>query len=225
MKLIVLILASDNATYLECQKMWRLYMNTHPNIKSYFIKYKSDLIEDVSLENDNIFIKGNESLIPGCLDKTIKAIEFCLKNQEFDFIFRTNMSSVVDLNKLNNILENYNRHYSGVIGTHKNIQFASGAGILLSKPLCIFLTSYKNKLNYNLIDDVSIGLFCQNAKNIRIAPLNRFETYNYENTLNLISKELIKDYYHFRCKSAKDDNNTLLMMKKIIDLIYFMPTF
>jgi len=220
MKLIVLILANDTGIYLECQKLWQIYMNTHPNIKTYFIKYKSDLIEDISLENDNIFIKGNESFIPGCLDKTVKAIEFCLKNQNFDFIFRTNMSSVVDLNNINSVLENYNRHYSGVIGVHQNIQFASGAGILLSKQLCIFLTSYKHKLNYNLMDDLSIGLFCSNAKNIRIAPLTRFETYNYENTLNLISKDLIKDHYHFRCKSEKDNNKTLLMMKKIIDLIY-----
>lgn len=220
MKLIVLILANDNGIYSECQKLWQIYMNKHPNIKSYFIKYKSELSEDVTLENDNIFIKGRESFIPGCLDKTIKAIDFCVKTQEFDFIFRTNMSSVIDLNKLNNLLKNYNRHYSGVIGIHQNIKFASGAGMLLSKQFCIILINYKDKLNYSLIDDLSIGLFCQNIKNIEISPLTRFETYNYENNLSAISNDLIKDFYHFRCKSEKDNNKTLLMMKKIIDLIY-----
>jgi hypothetical protein len=226
MKLIVLILASDTGVYLECQKLWKIYMNTHPNIKSYFIKYKSELLEDVVLENDNIFIKGEESFIPGCLDKTVKAIEFCLKTQEFDFIFRTNMSSVIDLIKFNHLLENYNRHYSGFIGIHsQNIKFASGAGMLLSKQFCTILTSCKDKLNYSVQDDVSIGDFCHNIRNIQIAPLTRFETFNYENNLNEISNELIKDYYHFRCKSEKDNNKTLLMMKKIIDLIYFMPTF
>jgi hypothetical protein len=219
-KLIILILANDSETYLECQKLWKLYMNSHPNVKSYFIKYNADLIEDVKLENDNIFIKGHESVVPGCLDKTIKSIEFCLKNLEFDFIFRTNMSSVVDLNKLTNLLENYNNQISGVIGSIENLEYASGAGMLICKKFCSDLILNKQSLDYNIIDDVSIGLFCKNH-NVQICSLTRFETYNYENNLNLISKDLIKDYYHFRCKSGINENNTPLLMKKIIDLIYY----
>ena len=59
MKIIILILSNDSGHYLECQNMWRSYMNTHPNIKSYFIKYKVGLNDDVILENDTIFINGN----------------------------------------------------------------------------------------------------------------------------------------------------------------------
>jgi hypothetical protein len=219
MNLIILILANDSDIYLECQKLWKIYMNTHPNIKSYFIKYKVGLDDDVILENDTIYINGNESLIPGCLVKTIKSIEFLLKTQNFDFIFRTNMSSVVDLNKLNSLLNNYKHDYSGFIGNINNINFASGAGILLSKKMCYNLINYKNLLNYNLQDDVSIGLLLQ-ISNININPLTRFETYKYENNTDIISKEMIENYYHFRCKSYIDNNKTLLMMKKIIDLIY-----
>ena len=131
MKLIILILASDNDLYLQCQNMWRSYMNTHPNIKSYFIKYKVGLNNDVILENDTIFINGNESLMPGCLVKTLESINYLLKNEDFDYIFRTNMSRCLDLHKLYNLLNNYKNDYSGVIGCHNNIKFASGAGILL----------------------------------------------------------------------------------------------
>ena len=230
MKLIILILANDTELYLECQKLWRLYMNTHPNIKSYFIKYKSNLTQEVVLENDTMFIKGTESMIPGCLDKTIKAINFCLQTQTFDFIFRTNMSSVVDLNKLNDLLENYNMHYSGVIVHIKGINRmidcasgASGAGMLFSKPFCMFLTSHKHKLDYALIDDVSIGLFCQQNK-VQLTPLTRFETYTHEPHLTSISKELIKDYYHFRCKAKEHGVNTLRLLQTIIKLIYFTPS-
>jgi len=219
MKLIILILANDSDIYLKCQKLWQIYMNTNLNIKSYFIKYKVGLCEDVILENDTIFINGNDSLIPGCLVKTIKSIEFLLKTQEFDFIFRTNMSSVVDLNKLTSLLNNYKNDYSGVIGYYNNIKFASGAGMLFSKKLCKYLIINKANLDYNFLDDVAIGLFLQ-LVNININPLTRFETYNYENNMQLISKEMIKDYYHFRCKSDKDNNKTLLMMETIINLIY-----
>ena len=217
MKLIILILANDSDVYLECQNIWRSYMNTHSNIKSYFIKYKVGLDNDVILENDTIFINGNESLIPGCLVKTIKSIEFLLKTQDFDFIFRTNMSSVIDLHKFYNLVINNKNDCSAVIGYHNNIKFASGAGILLSKQLSSNLIINKNKLNYNLIDDVSIGIFLQIA-NININPLTRFEAYNYKNNVNQITKEMIKDYYHFRCKS--NNLKTPIIMKKIIELIY-----
>ena len=219
MKIIILILANDSGIYLECQKLWTTYMNLHPNIKSYFIKFDSELKTNILLNNNTIFIKGNESFIPGCLIKTIESINYVLKNEDFDFIFRTNMSSVVDLNKLYNFVINNKNDYSGVIGRHNNINFASGAGILLSKQICSNLITYKNLLNYNLLDDVSIGLLFQ-SNNVSIFPLTRFEAYNYENNVNQITKEMIKNYYHFRCKS---DNNlkTLAIMKKIVELIYY----
>jgi hypothetical protein len=217
MEIIILILANDSDHYLECQNLWRSYMNLHPNIKSYFIKLDPQITTDILLDNNTIFIKGNESLVPGCLIKTIKSIDFLLKTQNFDFIFRTNMSSVLDLHKFYNLLNNYKNDYSGKIGYHNNIKFASGAGMLLSKQLCYSLINSKNTLDYNLLDDVSIGFLLQN---ININPLTRFETLNYENNVNQITKEMIKDYYHFRCKSDTDNNKTLLMMKTIINLIY-----
>jgi hypothetical protein len=218
MKIIILILANDSGIYLECQKLWKTYMNLHPNIKSYFIKFNPELTTDILVDNNTIFIKGNESFIPGCLIKTLESINYVLKNEDFDFIFRTNMSSVVNLNNLYNFVINNKNDYSGVIGRHNNINFASGAGILLSKQMCCNLITYKNLLDYNLLDDVSIGILFQN-NNVRIFPLTRFEAYNYENNLNQITEEMINNFYHFRCKS--DNNlNTLIIMKKIIDLIY-----
>ena len=100
MKIIILILANDSGIYLECQKLWKTYMNLHPNIKSYFIKFNPELTTDILVDNNTIFIKGNESFITGCLIKTLESINYVLKNEDFDFIFRTNMSSVVNLNNL-----------------------------------------------------------------------------------------------------------------------------
>jgi len=135
MNLIILIIAHDEGYYLEMQELWRIYMNKSKNIKSFFIKYKSDLNEEIILENDTIFVKGYESFIPGCLDKTVKSIEFLLNNIEFDFIFRTNLSSVVNLNKLYGLL-NTDIQSAGVIGKTQNGKFLSGAGILLNRDVC-----------------------------------------------------------------------------------------
>ena len=222
MKLVILILANDNDTYLPMQKLWKTYMNTHPHVKSYFIKYNENLQDNVVLDNDTIFIKGRESLIPGCLDKTIKSIEYVLTNCDFDFdfdfIFRSNMSSVVDLNKLYNLL-NKDIECSGVIGIHNDIKFISGAGILINRNTCKLLIDKKASLDYNIIDDVSIGQFLVN-NNINIKPLTRFDVLNYHNNINLITKESIHNFYHFRCKTYDNNNNTAFFMKHIIELLY-----
>jgi hypothetical protein len=218
MRLIILILANDTEVYLEMQKIWKIYMKTHPNIKSFFIKYKEQLVDDIILTDDTIFIKGKESIIPGCLDKTIKSIEFLLKNMDFDFIFRTNMSSVVDLNKMYNLL-NENIECAGVVGNYYGQKFVSGAGMLMNKKLCELLINNKSSINYNVIDDVSIGKILTD-KNINIIELTRFETYNYQNNIELVNNDMIKNYYHFRCKSDLNHKNTVSLMKKIIKLIY-----
>jgi len=200
------------------QKLWQTYMNTHPHVKSYFIKYNENLQHDIVLDNDTIFIKGRESYIPGCLDKTIKSIEYVLKNFEFDFIFRTNMSSVVDLNILYKLL-NKDIECSGVIGDCGGQKFVSGAGILISKDTCKLLVDMKSSLNYNVLDDVSIGQFLV-KNNINIKPLTRFDVLNYYNNVNLITKDSIHNFYHFRCKTDGNNNDTVFFMKHIIKLLY-----
>jgi len=221
MRLIVLVLANDNAEYNEMQNLWRLYMNKHNYITSFFIKYKEDLIEDIVINDDVILIKGRETVIPGCLDKTVRSIEHLLKNMEFDFILRSNMSSVFDLSKLYDKL-NEKLSYAGFIGYYNNNQkkYVSGAGILFNKETCIYLTNNKHMLNYNIVDDVAIGELLEKNENIIITPLTRFEVYKYKDNLGLITEDTIKEYHHFRCKSDGRQNTTIEIMKKVIGLIY-----
>ena len=221
MRLVVLVLANDNAEYNEMQSLWRIYMNKHPNITSFFIKYKEDLIEDVMINEDVIFIKGKETVIPGCLDKTIRSIEFLLKNMEFDFILRTNMSSVFDLHKFYGLL-NENIAYSGVVNYYNNNQnkYVSGAGILFNKKTCIELIDSKMSLNYNIVDDVAIGELLTKKESIIITPLTRCEAFNYKANLELITQDIIQEYYHFRCKSDGKHNTTIEIMKRVIGIIY-----
>jgi hypothetical protein len=201
-------------------------MNNHNNITSYFIKYNNEIQSDILIENDTIFIKGFESLIPGCLDKTIKSIEHIIKNNiEFDYIFRTNMSSVIDLNTLYDLLDyNYwlDLEWGGVIGYVNgdiNKPFVSGAGMMFNKKTCYTLINNKTLLEYNVIDDVSISKLLLEQKK-SMSPFTRFEAYNYEGNIDLITKDLISDYYHFRCKSGSNPANTIILMKKIIELLY-----
>lgn len=223
MKLLFLILANDTPAYLEMQRLWQKYMNIDSNIKSYFIKYDVNKLfdSDVTVHNDTIYMKGeNDSLIPGCLDKTIKAIEYSLNNFEFDYLIRTNMSSVWDFNKIYSYITD--NHYdiagvNGFDGAHK-VHFVSGAGILMSNSLCKELVKNKHLLNYDIIDDVSIGKLLIDL-NYKFDKLERFEAYVYEKKIRKITKKLINNSYHFRCKSI-NQQKTIQIMEHIIKLIY-----
>ncbi len=222
--IIILVLLSGEEHYLKMAELWKKYMNKHPYIKSYFIKYDSNLNEgDILLDNNNtIYMRGEESVFPGCLDKTIKTIEYFLReNVNFEYIFRTNVSSVVNLDKLYKFISNYKDiECGGALGIwEKDLVYISGAGLLLSKKVCSELVENKLTLNYHLYDDVAIGEFL-NRKNYKKTPLTRFEGYQFENNLHLIKKELIDNFYHYRCKSAISHELTLTVMSKIISLIY-----
>jgi hypothetical protein len=225
MNIIILIIASDNKhEYIKMQELWKSYMNSHPNIKSYFIKMKPDLESKVVLDNDNniIWIKGKETLIPGVLEKTINSIEYILDNPKFftfDFIFRTNLSSVLNLKLFYEmvLLDKNNLDYAGVIGYYNKIQFASGAGFIMSKKSCEKIISEKDLLDYKYIDDVAIGFFFNNKT--KIYELKRFDTL--ENKMNIIKLNDISEYYHFRCKSDIKHLKTISDMMIIINLIYF----
>ncbi len=218
MNIIILILAHDEGWYPECQSLWKSYMNTHPNIKSYFIKYNNNLTNDIVLDKDTIYIKGSESLVPGCLDKTIKTIQYILREQwNFQYIFRTNLSSVVNLNKLYSHIKQNSYNYAGVNVEYYGCLYASGAGILMSKDICNLLINNSIQLNYNIIDDVAIGYLLQDL-NITLNVLTKIDIY--EDELELITSDMIDNNYHFRCKARYDYKNTLVCMKKIISFIY-----
>ena len=227
MNVIILILANDAPIYDEMQNIWRKYMNTHKNIKSYFIKYKENIEHDIVLDENEytIFIKGYESFIPGILDKTIKAIEYCNNNFKFDYLLRTNMSSFIILNKLYTYCLNNTIDCGGHIGfCHKDPQFVngrkfiSGSGILLSNNACHYLIENKNIINYNIDDDVGISSVLK--EKYKFTQIHRNDK-----MINIpFIKELVinSDVYHYRCKNNYGilDYETLQVMKSLFDMVY-----
>jgi hypothetical protein len=216
MNIIILIIASDNTdNYIEMQKIWRKYMNKcNPNIRSFFIKNEPTLNEDIIAINDTIYIKENENYIPGILSKTIKSIQYCLNNFDFDYIYRTNLSSFLNLYKINDFINNNTLNYGGVIGDFKGIKYASGSGFFLSKDTCIYLCKNNNLLDYNLIDDVSIGNFLNKTYNIFF--IDRCNINCLENDKFIINNNI----FHYRCKCEENHSITVSIMNKLFNMIY-----
>lgn len=162
-------------------------------------------------EIDGNLIKTNvpESLI-NCGYKTLKAFEL-LKNRDYNYIFRTNSSSYVDKQMLKDYLQDKprNNFYSGVIGNHHGIIFASGSGFIVSKNVVDLVLLKQEYWEHRFIDDVALGLLLRHLS-ITPVPAPRFDIQTVDNTTPT-------NYYHYRIKTF-NRHKDCEYMKSIFEL-------
>jgi len=218
-KIIILIISSNNIKfYKNMRDIWKKYMNNHPNINSFFIENDPSINKEIIVDNENntIYYKDQESYVPGILNKTIKIIEFLMKNYNFDYIYRTNLSSVINLDKLYSYTQNNNIDYAG----HDFVKFISGSGIILSKKTCKILIDDKSLIDNNNPDDYAIGLKLENLvekKHIEFYGVSGIDDKIFNN--NEITK-INPNIFQFRCRFANEHDNTAQVMEKIFTKIY-----
>jgi hypothetical protein len=219
--------------YVKMQDLWRKYMHSHPNFKCYFIKLYPNLENDMEIDEDTIYFKGDPTIIPGVLIKTISAIKYALDNFDFDYVLRTNLTSVFNFNKAYSVLNRYKNDntykydYSGFgIGHFADgtFDYANGCAMILSKKTCQELIVSQDFVDHGLQDDCAIGQLFTLKLGYTIENLGHFR-YDVDDiddclyTLNHVPK--CKDVFHFRCKKYDDYTNTLYFMEYMINHIYF----
>ena len=208
MKVLMLIISSDTErVYAEHRKIWSSYMNSNPYIECYFIQYREG---PQGIEGNTFWLTGTESF-SGILTKTLDSLEYFLKN-DYDFIVRTNLSSVWNFNLLLKHLKTLPREnvYNGFIGNHNGIPFVSGSGFIVSPDVAtILLKNRKLAENSTELDDVTIGYI--------LHKLGINTTLGYRNDTCMYNKNT----YHYRCKlpnSYREDNEIQCMKKILSDL-------
>lgn len=98
--LIILIIASRSKHYDIFAYCWLQYMNSFPNVRSFFLFSDENLEQDLFIDEHSIIYKCKESYIPGILFKTIAAERFCQKYMSYEYILRTNLSSFIHIPRL-----------------------------------------------------------------------------------------------------------------------------
>ena len=78
LNILNLVLYSDDIHYTQMYEITRKYYSTFPYVNTIYYKFSSEITDDYLLQGDILLIKGTETLVPGVLDKTIKAFKFCL---------------------------------------------------------------------------------------------------------------------------------------------------
>lgn len=110
---IILVIASHSFIYDCFISYWREIMKSIPlnenKFKIFFLFSDPTLSVDILLKDDCIFVKGEESLEPGILEKTMAALQYCDHHFDYNFIIRTNLSSFWNLYTLHDYLETISR--------------------------------------------------------------------------------------------------------------------
>jgi hypothetical protein len=176
-KILMLVLASDtDPIYCELQDLWRQYMNTNPHVECIFYKADPTLCEEARMLDSNTLVVQCEEHIDKVFEKTLKAFRFFeSKLDTYDFLFRTNLSSFVILDRYVERCKQYPRTglCAAKIGYgEKDLPFPSGAGFTLTPDIVKRLLT--TPVEYDTQDDVTIGRALQ-SWSIPIHNENRFD--------------------------------------------------
>lgn len=175
MKLLVLFLYHNDDHYDRLRDIQRKYIHNFENIDCYFYTFRSDISDNVFIDNDTVYIKGEEKLM-NITYKTIKAIEFLLRNADYDFVLRTNVGTLCNLEKIYHYIctlptidvytggriwkQMVVDHSYGIHDTRYNgLIYASGTSIILSRDVALKLCNNINKIDMSIIDDVTIAIY------------------------------------------------------------------
>ena len=235
MKILHIIIYSNSkfsndikeGTYENMQKVLsNYYKKFNDNVSTYFVKYneyvKSTYGTEYYIENDIIYINGKESSIPGILEKTLLSFKY-LNNFNYDYLVRSNISTIIEFNRLISYLEKNPIDYYGG-GKLVNLQwngggifdstwygtlFASGTSIIFTKKAVDEIVNNMNLVRMDIIDDVSLGIYVREHKNITPIEINKkhfYEVPHFSKYSNSISQfiEFIKNnkdiiFYRNKC--------------------------
>lgn len=232
MKILNLVLYSPNNHYDQMKTILLDYYKNHRLTKDNSVKtifYWSDPNLDTNfkvISDDAVIIKGNETMIPGILQKTMIAMKWACENFQFDFLMRSSVSTLVDLDELFEFLSKNPLHYGGHLQLNVHIQawvdpdigivdqtklevpYSQGTSIVFSRPVVDTLTKDINKMNYSLQDDVSFGWKMMELK----VPFTRLTQKS-----NLSSLE--KGVIFYRNKTKEDRDKDVTNIKNLSDLL------
>jgi hypothetical protein len=214
-KILILVIACNKDPYIdlerECREMWAAYCLS--NITILFL-HSSLEYSDSFLDGSTLYVNGAEEIC-NVGYKMLHAFSYCLQNIEFDYIYRTNLSSYINQIGLYNYAQSLpdNNVYKGVVGQFGNISFASGCGYFISKDLVRYVVEYKNRWNHKLIDDVALAQLLKTI-NVVPEPVERIDIITNESLVNF-NVETIGSCFHFRCKSETDRTHDVRVMKML----------
>lgn len=109
--IVILIVSSEtnnkNTLYDNFVKIWEsIHSRVKNDVKILFLHGDENLDCEYKVVDDNFYYKVKEDKFTGMFTKTIQGMKYIYNNFEFNYIIRTNLSSIIDIPKTISILEN-----------------------------------------------------------------------------------------------------------------------
>ena len=208
MKILILVIYSNNQKYYtDMLEIQRRYIHKDENVEVYFVQSSFEHNEEVFIDNDMIHVRCKEDYNT-ILYKCICAMGY-LKNfikKEYDFTIRTNISTLINIPKMIELLSLFqDKEYlyagdiAGIERFNIPIRFALGTAIILSQKLANKMIDEKYKFNYMIEDDVSFGLFVEQHMPIAFDNTLKLAPFVfYTSTLSNSSNSNLNDFINFR---------------------------
>jgi hypothetical protein len=222
-KILILVMSheTEDEVFKTYKKTWENIISINENIypiNVLFLYSKNNIDCEYMIEQNNLYSKCEENYWSSLLIKTMSGFKF-FYNNDYDFVFKTNLSTIVNFKKLYDyisIINNEQTVYEGVVGTYDNYKFCSGAGMLLNKKSVKIILENENLINSSWTDDIFIGYVLNKLNNIQpsYVGLNRYDV-----TENTIVTEDLKNYTHIRIKIRKK-NKDIYFTNEVFKKIY-----
>lgn len=150
--------------------------------------------------------------------KNIAGLRHLLATQDFDYIFRTNTSSYVNLAALDEYVQGLpaTGYYAGFIGESGGTRFASGTCTLMSHDV-VEMAVNDAGWEFGLIDDVAMGRSMARA-GVSVQPLKRVDVLTPED-LEALTAEDLNGSFVVRCKSLGGREHDVEAMHRVHQLV------
>jgi hypothetical protein len=172
-RVLILVLASDNSPlYCKLQSLWRKLQ--HPRADILFLKAHPNIQGDDFIHETTIFISCEETL-EKVYEKQMRGFRLLVPQlDKYAFVFRTNLSSHVDIQKYLDYCETLPRNgvYRGVVDVYEGKPFASGSGYTITPDLIKRIVQEDPPEIF--LDDVSVGHAIQQL-GINVIPAPRID--------------------------------------------------
>ena len=187
-KVLHLVLDSDEEPYNSITNVTRVWYEhfKEQGVDTFFYRYSEDVsVPTIHAKESLILFSGKESYVPGILNKTMLAIEHLWPEQKYDYVVRSNASSVINFPQLLPLLEARqvlfggthvipNSHSAYLYGDGVEVppnwlpmNYVQGTCIVMHKLAVELLLAYqhdKQLLRRDHIDDIAFGLFFMHVK-------------------------------------------------------------
>lgn len=210
MKILIVVLSEKREGYYvkmeqAIRQTWAAKALEHDSIVDVLYTYGQwdrDIKGEVERHGDKLDINYREDYFKTS-GKNIKTLKYVYEKFEFDYVFRTNLSAYIHVDKLVEYAQDKPREnfYHGIHGKHpdnKEITFVSGAGFFLSRDVVKLVAENVDQIKLNTIDDIGLASFLHNkvqpTTGKRIDLLEEFK--NWQGVPD-------DSHYHYRVHTAK----------------------